>query len=764
MLFLSIAFLTFKKKFFGLLIIPLGIGVALLEYEQPKDLSYIAGKEAVVKGIIRSHPLATAESGMFRQSIYIKSAVDLKTGEKLKGLNGQEISLLSYKELHLGTEYEIMIKFLSNRTRLNPGSLMNNEIHAKLLEINSAGHKKISLNSEIQELSYKLNSYNQENFNKDSAAFITAITTGQRTLMDEDLRDAFNATGLAHILSISGTHFGLFSVFLFSIFRFIVRAFPYKVLQRITIFLTPSQAAAILSFPFMLAYFGLSGGSIPAVRSFIMISLVLLGLLIGRKGLWLNALLFAACILTLQKPGVILDLSFQLSFLAVLFIGFTMETKEDRVKQEGEFSEEKKSHPAIKKFTGHLRSALLLTLSASIGTAPLVAYHFHYFSIISPLSNLLITPLIGFILIPLSLFSSFLFLLTGHYVFTPLVSAVSDMSISLVRLFSGLPFADIKMSAFPVIVVLLFYTGFLVYFLSKRKRYTLIIPFIPLLFYLFFSLTGKKDLSVTYLDVGQGDSAVIELPDQRTIVIDTGRSGRETASYLKYKGKETVDALVLSHIHPDHTGGLDYLLKRFKINELWDNGRMILPENIMSFVGDRRQILQRGDEIEGKGYTMHVLHPYPEFYSIQGNEYVGANNDSLVIRIAGMNSSFLFAGDVEEEAEEDLSSFGKLLRSDVIKVPHHGGRTSAFKPFFDLVSPAVAVISAGKDNTFGHPHDEMIDTLQRVRILRTDLDGAVKIKESNNGLEIKTFRDFQLKRTGSFPVELQNIRRLFQTW
>jgi competence protein ComEC len=553
-------------------------------------------------------------------------------------------------------------------------------------------------------------------------------------------------------------------VFLFSIFRFIVRALPYKILQRITIFLTPSQVAALLTFPFMLAYFGLSGGSIPAMRSFIMISLFLLGLLIGRKGLWLNSLLFAACLLILWDPKVIFDLSFQLSFIAVLFIGFAMEARKDDSKQEDTFSEDTKPARVMKKCTRYLRNALLLTLSASIGTAPLVAYYFHYLSVISPLSNLLITPLIGFILIPLSLFSSFLFLITGHYVFTPVVSAVSDMSISMVQLFSDLPFADIKMPVFPIIVFVLFYIGFLVYFLSGKKKYTLIIPFVPIFLYFLLSFTGKKDFSVTYLDVGQGDSAVIEFPDQKTIVIDTGRSGRETASYLNYKGKQVIDALVLSHIHPDHTGGLDYLMKRFKVKELWDNGRMILPENVMPYIKDKHRILQRGDVIEGKGYTIYIFHPYPEFYSLSGNEYVGANNDSLVIRIAGSNSSFLFAGDIEEEAEENLSSVGNFLRSDVIKVPHHGGKTSAHKLFFELVSPEVAVISIGRNNAFGHPHDEMIDTLQGVRIFRTDTDGAVKIQESTYGLEIKTFKDFQLERTRSFTAELQNIRRLFQTW
>jgi competence protein ComEC len=760
---LFVVSLSIKKKFFPVLIILLGIGAALLQYQQPKEVSCLSGKEAFVRGGAQSFPIVT-ENGMIRQTIGIESAVDAKTGEKIRALNNQEVFLLSHQEFRPGTECEILIKFLSDRMRLNPGSFRNKEIYARLLEVNRTEQKKISLKSEIQRLRYKLNSHIQENFNKDSAAFIMAVTTGPRHLMDEDLRDAFNATGLAHILSISGTHFGLLSLFVFGIFRLIVRALPYKLLQRITIFLTPSQAAALLSFPFMLAYFVLSGGSIPAVRSFIMISLFLLGLLIGRKGLWLNSLLFAACALTIWEPKVVLDLSFQLSFLAVLFIGFAVETRGDETKPEAEFSEEKKVHQAASKLGRYLRNTIFLTVSASVGTAPLVAYHFHYFSIISPLSNLLITPIIGFILIPLSIFSSFLFLVTGHYVFTPVVSAVSDMSISLVRIFSSLPFADIKIPAFPVIVVLLFYSGFLIYFLSGKKRATLIISLVPILFYCLISLSQGKNLSVTYLDVGQGDSAVVELPDRKTIVIDTGRSGRETASFLKYEGKEIIDALILSHVHPDHTGGLEYLVKRFKIKEVWDNGRMILPETVTSYLRDNHRIFQRGDAVEGKGYNILAFHPYPEFYSIQGNEYVETNNDSLVIRIKGQDRSFLFTGDVEEEAEEDLSSFGKLLQSDVIKVPHHGSRASAYKPFFEIICPQVAVISVGHDNSFGHPHDEMLDALQGAKTFRTDTDGAVKISESIKGFKIKTCEDIQFIKARSFKEEGRNIKRLFDTW
>jgi competence protein ComEC len=757
---LSSIYLTLKKRTFLTLIIILGIAFAFFRYEPLKELPQIWGKEVVLEGLFSSLPSET-ERGMFRQSLQVQSAFDENTLKEIYELRNQEVVILSDKEFSPGTKCRITVKFLRNETRQNPGDLASKEVYARLLELNKTENKKLSLITGTYELRYRLNKYIQANFKKDSSAFISAITTGQRSSIDEELRNAFNKTGLAHILSISGTHFGLFSIFLFGIFKFLINVLPYRILQRITIFLTPSQAAAILCLPFMLAYLGLSGGNIPAVRSFIMVGLFLLGLLIGRKGLWLNSLFFAAFILAIWDPKVILDLSFQLSFLAVLFIGFSIKTEESE-KQEKEFTTETNLFSGIKRISRYLRNAFFLTLSASIGTAPLVAHHFHYASIISPISNIFITPLIGFVLIPLSILSSFLFLITGHYIFTPVVSTVSDISISLVRLMSVIPYAGVKVPTFPLIVIFLFYAGFLFYFLSGKKRYTLIIPFIPIVIYVLLSIFERKELTVTYLDVGQGDSSVIELPDRKTIVIDTGLSGKETTSFLKYRGKEVIDALILSHVHSDHTGGLDYLVKRFKVKELWDNGRLIFPENFLANIKHRG--LNRGDMIEGKGYSIYVFHPYPEFYTMYGNENIEADNDSLVLKIEGKNESFLFTGDIEEEAEEDVLHLGRWLKSSVIKVPHHGSRTSAYKPFFDMVSPEVAAISAGREKHFGHPHQEMLDALNGSKIFRTDLDGAIRISESERGLEVKTYEDFILKRTRSLKGEIKNIMRLFTTW
>ncbi len=762
----SCSYLLIKKKPSVIAVFLIGAAFALFRFHPAEDMPYI--KDNVeVKGIITSYPANTA-AGTVRQNFRIESAVVINSGEELNLLSGREIVLFSDGALEPWTEYGLEIKFHKSRKRLNPGERVDNRISATLAKVSYTGKKKTSFYSKVQQYRYTIGRYIEENFREDSGALVSSITIGKGTHINEDLREVFSKAGLTHILSISGTHFGLFSVFLFGMFRLLMQALPYKILQRITIFLTPSQAAALLAIPFMVAYLGLSGSGIPAVRSFIMISLFLLGLVIGKKGFWLNSLLLAAFILIVWDPESLFSLSFMLSFLAVLFIGLTMQVREEEKERdkkeipEGLLLQPKQDEKkAEKKLPRYVKNTLLITLSASLGTAPLVAYYFHYFSLISPVSNLLVAPLIGFILIPLSVVSSFLYLFTGHFFFTPVVSAIADASIWLVKLFSNIPFASIKVAALPSIIILFFYAGFIFYFLFNRRKSLLIIPFIPLLIFLLVCTFGQKALSVTYLDVGQGDSSVIELPDGKILALDTGRSGRETASFLRFMGKSTVDALILSHAHPDHTGGFGYLIDGFDVRETWDNGRLVLPD-----IGKpvRQRSLERGDLIEGRGYRIYVLHPYPEFYTANGNEFDIDNNDSLVLKIEGSHASFLFTGDIQEEAEVDIMHIGRRMQSDVMKVPHHGGRTSAHETFFSIVSPAAAVISAGRDNAFNHPHPETLEALKGARILRTDRDGAIRIKESENGIAIKTYNDFALREAGSWDDEVGNIRRLFERW
>ena len=751
----AVAWLIKKKKSRWVFIIIVGIVYALFRAPLADEALQPWNKKMEITGKFLPKS-GSSSSASDMQDFLIEKALDRETGQEFVAMEDEKIRLRSDAEFATDDTYELLVETGKDRTRLNPGSGRRVFLTARLIGIMGQEEDETVFGNIFEGYRAALHDYIMGRFSQDSADFISAVTIGQ-VHFDEDLKNAFNRTGLAHILSISGTHFGLLSVVIFTSFLFLIKRLPHTVFQRLTLYLSPQQVAALICVPLMVLYLGISGGSIPAVRSFLMISLFLLGMLINRKGIWLNTILLAAFLLVLWDPEVIMTLTFQLSFIAVLFIGFSIERE-----QEGEDAENSRENKKNSTLVAFIKSSLKLTLAATIGTAPLVAYHFHYVSLISPFSNLVAAPLIGFVVVPLALISSFAYLLTGYYIFAPLVGPATDFALWLVRIMAKIPFADTRIHAFPLALVILFYVGFFWYLASGRKKSALLLPFLPFLLYAVMSSFSSKELGVTFLDVGQGDSAVVELPDGKVLVVDTGRTGYETANFLKYLGRSTVDALAITHSHPDHAGGIDHILKQFSVKEIWDNGRLEFPAELR--LPETRRLLERGDIADGKSYRIEVLHPYPEFYTLEENDFVEDNNSSIVLKLNGKNHSFLFAGDVEDEAEEDLSHLGTRLRSDVLKVPHHGGRSSVHERFLLEISPSLAVISVGRDNAFGHPRPEMLDVLAGASICRTDQDGAVKITETEGGLQVKTYQDFILERTVSAAGELRNLKRLFATW
>jgi competence protein ComEC len=730
--------LFMKRKYAPLLLLVFGVLSALFRFTPSSEQFTGTGTNSITGYFL--------EPGVKREGGYAQTFLVTKGLRNIK-----ELAVLSGEEFSVGQMRELAVRVKTPERRLNPGSFRRNP-YAVLLSARPVESDELIRTPMVMTnaLRQRMNRTLREHLSPHAASLVMAITTGQRGEIDTALRRKFRDAGLAHLLSISGTHFGLFGVLVFGLLKFGFTYLPRGALERLTAYLTPSEAAALLTFPLALSYLGISGASIPSVRAFVMIGLFLCGLLIGRGGHWMRFLVAAAVVLVLADPQVVTSLSFQLSFTAVFFIGAIVRGLHSTPSPWAEAQEH--GNRALR----YARKALWITLSASLGVLPLVAYHFHYVSVVSPLSNLLVTPLVGFLLVPLSLVGVFLYLVTGAYVIGPVLDPVARLVLWFVERIGSFPHASLAVAQFPAALVLMFYAGAIAFFSFKRK-WLLLVPAVPLAVYGLSLVLVPGTLAVTFLDVGDADAVVAELPDGRALVIDAGRSGIEVERFLEYRGMSGFDALVLTHGHHDHSGGARRLLENFSVKEVWDNGRLHYPDGYFPSGVGRRE-LGRGDVLESAGVSIQVLHPWRGFYTFRGTENTAMNNSSLVLRIAGKKRSFFLAGDVEEEAVEDLRHLGGVLRSDVLKIPHHGKDPKPVRELAEVVTPQVAVASAGRR---GAESREYPDGL---RVLVTGVEGAIRVEEGRETLRVRPYGEFVLRETSSFREELRNFKRLFTVW
>ncbi len=737
--------------------------------EQTPSMASLHDKIVYIKGRINSQKELLPKDSRVTYLLNIE-VLDAST------VDGEKIKFTKLKAIHnfpLNTEkeYQFMGLFLKDGKYLNPYSRSK----LPIFYIISAEELNEYTLSFFEERRKKLNDFIQSSFSDRASAFLLSITTGERVHLTKEINHAFNITGLAHILSISGTHFGLLFLILFMLFKTIFLYLPERLLTRMTLYIRPSEIAGIMTAPFLIFYLGISSLSIPTVRAFIMIILFLIGLLVGRKGFWLNTIAIAGLIVVLIEPTSVLDLSAQLSFISVICIGLIVDQmrKDDQHPETlGTLKQENLRKPFSLVYE-NCKRALLISLAATLGTAPLVAYHFNYFSLISPVTNLTITPLVGFLLLPVTLLSSMFYLLTGFFPLTGLIDKATILTLDLIEFIATFDYIDVKIATFPLILLIAFYTGLLVFIIVnydknlkfRKNIFSFFIPLViaifPIFLYASTKLIEPKTLKITFLDVGHGDASVVELPDKRAIVIDTGRTGLQVEAYLKYKGINKIDALIITHNQTDHAGGVEYLLENFKIDEIWISAFEEQPPLTKENVRLRR--LSRGDLISIDNIIINVIHPHQKFYTNESKNE--SNNYSLVLRIDGFKNRFLFTGDIEMEAQEDLSNLGHHLKSTVLKVPHHGSKTSAHESFFKLVSPSISIVSVGSQNFHGHPHEETLSQIQDSLILRTDLNGAIGIEETPKGdLSIKTCREFRFREVKELKDEIFNLKRLFTIW
>ena len=273
--------------------------------------------------------------------------------------------------------------------------------------------------------------------------------------------------------------------------------------------------------------------------------------------------------------------------------------------------------------------------------------------------------------------------------------------------------------------------------------------------------SARSLLRVTYLDVGQGNSAVVEFPGNGVMLIDGGGfhggsfdvGQHVVAPYLWHRRFHRLEAMVLSHAHPDHFRGLNFIASHFSVRQFWDNK---LPNDHPDFVSLMDKLAQKNIDHLGprelssqrniQGVEIQLLHPSPQSspdHKIASGKDL--NNHSLVLRLKYKNISFLFPGDIEKETEYRLVNLPFLEPVDVLLVPHHGSRTSSSPGFLHRFMPQIAVFSVGFNNPFRLPSGQVLERYRDlgVKIYRTDHHGAITISTDGEKIEVDTFLPFE---------------------
>lgn len=637
-------------------------------------------------------------------------------------------------------------------------------------------------------------------------ALYLGMIIGEPDYLLPEVRDLFMASGTVHILSISGSHLGLIAFLSFFLITTACQRLPAPWLLCLSRRITPTRLAALLTAVPVTLYTLLAGSEVATIRSLIMILLFLLGIWFGRENSLLRALAVAALLIVIHDPHALFEISFQLSYLSVLAIAVVIQR---RRLQEQDL--ENRGGPVsllgrvLKRVRHYLWSYAVITSSVTVVTLPLVAYYFNQVAWLGLLGNLLVVPLAGFILVPLGLAAAGWLLLTGATTLPagPFFQAMGNLLVEVVSMLAGVPGAEWHVASPALWSMPTFYLALFVALwpgITKPLRAITAVAAVVLASFWLWSPRPPSDgenLRVTFLDVGQGDACVIELPDGQTVLIDAGAAydtldlGRAVvAPYLWDRGITRLDHVIATHPQLDHVGGLPWIIRRFEVGQYWSNG---VKREERFYAGLRESLAARGLTeriaqegqrlIDSESCRLQVLNPparhpagatasAPAIAAGSATSGTILNNLSVVTRLDCGPHSFLFTADIETEAISRLRISNPPLTARVLKVPHHGARSSLEQQWIARLKSEVAVVSAGAANPYGHPAPAVLEAYERhgLRLYRTDRHGAVWVQArlSSPEFEVHTAHERLLRPvpvgTGMWEAERNNLHRLWSQW
>jgi competence protein ComEC len=577
------------------------------------------------------------------------------------------------------------------------------------------------------------------------AGLARALTLGDDAALDHGLREHFRRTGTAHLLAVSGMNLGLVVLVVYGALRAaLLRA--RRLSERVDV----GRIAAAASIPAVLAFTLLTGFEPPVARACVMAVMLLAARALGRRGAAPEAVALAGAGLAAHDPAVLLDPGFQLSFAAVLGLMVPSRSPDGDDVRRVAAGDTSAARRLCSRVLLALRSLGAATLAASAATTPLVLHHFGSFSLVTLPANLVAVPYSSFVLMPYLLAVTVLAGMApgaAHLLAQPAGPLVAALDRFLGAL-ASLPCTIDAPSPATAAALVLLSLATLLWLRRLRRPAALACAGATLL--LAVALVADEPpfpegrLTVDFLDVGQGDATLITFPGGAHWLVDAGGAAtgefdvgeRIVAPALRALGVRHLDAFVLSHPDPDHVGGAAAVLSALGATRIWDNGQGEAEgagpayDRMLAVARARGAEVERTPRICGshavEGVTVEVLHPCLDSGGFDPADTF--NDNSIVLGLSHGAVRILLPGDIESAAE------GRLVRgrlgghADLVKLAHHGSRTSSGVAFLDAVSPRVAVASVGAWNRFGFPHREVLGRLARrgVAVLRTDLDGAVR--------------------------------------
>jgi competence protein ComEC len=605
------------------------------------------------------------------------------------------------------------------------------------------------------QLAYLLN----ELLPTDGAALYRALLIGDKTGLSPMMLESFKGSGVMHILAISGMHMALLGFILFQAIYWLLRRS-----QRLILTVNVRKLSLFICLAPLLGYSLLAGAAAPVMRSFVMAVFVITALALNRLKSPLTVLAGAGFFILVFDPLALESPSFQLSFAAVASIILFSPIIFSWL-QSGGHEESGSIQTILQKLFRWTWAAISVTIGATLGTFPLLLYHFNRFSLVTIPANLIVEPLICLWALPLG-FLALPFLAIGSPV-AGILLQTGFVGLSLAAktasFFASIPASTLWLPDPPIWLIATYYVTLILLFLSIRTAHYIrsaLTAAIGCLLLFLAPLTGingmlRQEDRVTFIDIGHGSASLIELRGGRTILIDGGgksapvfnKGERILAPFLWHRGIARIDDIIITHADADHYNGIPPLFSRFKPQRIWipaldipKRGFEELCRQAKNAGISLRVPKQKNIISEGGSQLIMLGSPRPRGQKKEDSWF--EDDNGLIVKLNSTTFSVLFPGDITREKEQELVIADEPLKVDILLSPHHGSSTSNSAEFLSATQPDYMVVSTGETSPTLFPSPETVKRAEqnRIRVLTTATDGSITVSGTSNGYSIRGYR------------------------